>query len=397
MRKYLEKITEIAIRTSGYIGSLAILLIVIYLFRESVGIFNQKEIEKGYILAVHPENPVNKLSSFEIKEIFDRKITDWNEVGGNTAQIELFEINSIEDYFSDAELGENYSNLSNCLNKLILEHPQMIAFLPINYIKEDFKGKMIEDQNIQFSDLFKGVEWYPTAVPAPQFGLLPLFLGTLWVSVGAILLAFPLGLMVAIYLSEFSSTKFRSIFKPAVELLAGIPSVVYGFFGLVVLVPFVRSTFNLPVGETALTGSLLLAIMVLPTIISIAEDSLQSVPKSMREASLALGANEVQTIFKVLIPYAKSGIVTAGVLGIGRAIGETMAVLMVTGNASVIPNTFLQPVRTIPATIAAELGETAIGSAHFQVLFLLGASLFLITFLFNILVDWVSSKGNFKK
>jgi phosphate transport system permease protein len=418
MKKIIEKIIEITIKFSGFITSFLILLIIIYLFNQSIGIFQQKEVENGYVLIVNKSNKIDKLSSFEIKEIFDQNITNWNEIDNdlkdeNTkanelknnelSEIQLFDINQIESYFSAEELGENYENIPNCLNKFIGENQNILAFVPENYINEiakssSFQGKILESQNIKFSNLIKGTEWYPTAVPAQQFGLLPLFLGTFWVSIGAILIAFPLGLIVAIYLSEFSSARFRSIFKPVIELLAGIPSVVYGFFGLVILVPFIQKTFNLPVGETALTGSLILSIMILPTIISIAEDSLQTIPKAIKEASLALGATEFQTIFRVLIPYAKSGIITSGVLGIGRAIGETMAVLMVTGNAAVIPHSFLEPVRTIPATIAAELGETASGSSHFQILFLLGASLFIITFLFNLLVEYISaSKTKSKK
>ena len=203
----------------------------------------------------------------------------------------------------------------------------------------------------------------------------------------------PFGLMVAIFLSEIAPSKVKTIIKPLVELLAGIPSVVYGFFGLVVLVPLVQKTFHLDVGETALTGSLILAIMALPTIISIAEDSLSSVPKVMREASLALGASKWQTIYKVVIPYASSGITSAVILGVGRAMGETMAVLMVTGNSAIIPHTFLQPVRTIPATIAAELGEAPYGGLHFKALFALGCILFILTMLFNIYVSYIKFRN----
>jgi phosphate transport system permease protein len=180
--------------------------------------------------------------------------------------------------------------------------------------------------------------------------------------------------------------------KPLIELLAGIPSVVYGFFGLVVVVPIIQKTFNLPVGESALAGSILLGIMALPTIISISEDAIKTTPRAMKEASLALGANKWQTIVRVIIPYSISGITTAAILGIGRAIGETMAVLMVTGNSAVIPTSFLQPVRTIPATIAAELGEAPFGGLHFKALFFLGCILFLISLIINLTVEWIAPK-----
>ena len=184
--------------------------------------------------------------------------------------------------------------------------------------------------------------------------------------------------------------------KPVIELLAGIPSVVYGFFGLVVLAPIIQKTFNLAVGETALTGAVILAIMALPTIISIAEDAMRNTPREMREASLALGATKWQTIYKVIIPFSKSGISAAVVLGIGRAIGETMAVLMVTGNGAVMPSSIFDSVRTIPATIAAELGEAPFGGTHYQSLFLLGCVLFVITMVISILSEVISKKQDYK-
>jgi phosphate transport system permease protein len=179
----------------------------------------------------------------------------------------------------------------------------------------------------------------------------------------------------------------RNFLKPVIELLAGIPSVVYGFFGLIVIVPLVQNVFHLDVGETALSGSIVLGIMALPTIISIAEDAIRNVPNNMREASLALGATQWQTIRSVVIPYDRSGIWAGVILGIGRAVGETMAVLMVTGNASNMPHTFLQPVRTIPATIAAELGETSNGGLHYSALFALACILFLMTMVLNVYVQ----------
>lgn len=221
--------------------------------------------------------------------------------------------------------------------------------------------------------------------------------GTLWVSFFAILIALPFGLAVSIYLAEVAHPNVRKYLKPIIELLNGIPSVVYGFFGLAVIVPFLQKTFHLPVGESGLAGSIVLAIMALPTIITVAEDAMRSCPRMMREASLALGATHWQTIYKVVIPFSISGITSGVVLGIGRAIGETMAVLMVTGNAAVIPTSILEPLRTIPATIAAELGEVPAGGAHYQSLFLLGVILFFITLIINSCVEIVSARNKFKK
>lgn len=217
-------------------------------------------------------------------------------------------------------------------------------------------------------------------------------LGTLWVSIFAILFALPLGIAVAIYMAELASPRMRGVLKPVVELLAGIPSVVYGFFGLVVIVPLIREVFGLPVGETALAGAIILAIMALPTIITVAEDAIRTVPRATKEASLALGASHFETIIRVTLPYCISGLMAAVVLGIGRAVGETMAVLMVTGNSAIMPTTLLEPVRTIPATIAAELGEAPAGGAHYEALFMLGAILFVITLIISISVELIAKK-----
>ena len=282
------------------------------------------------------------------------------------------------------------------ISQILDDNPGMIAFVPKDFTQTNFTGKILDLGNINFKDFFGGKEWFPTAQPAHQFGVIPIVMGTLWVSLGAILIALPFGLAVAIYSAELASKAVHKVLKPIIELLAGIPSVVYGFFGLVVIVPLIQKTFNLDVGETGLAGSIVLAIMALPTIITIAEDALRSTPRAMKEASLALGANKWQTIVKVTIPYSISGITAGVVLGIGRAIGETMAVLMVTGNAAVIPHTLLEPVRTIPATIAAELGEAPKGGAHYEALFVLGCILFVITLLINLTVEYISYRNKNK-
>jgi phosphate transport system permease protein len=210
------------------------------------------------------------------------------------------------------------------------------------------------------------------------------------VTVGAVLIALPLGLTTAVYLGEIAPVWQREILKPVIEVLAGIPSIVLGFLGWVLVAPLVQS-LGAPTGLTAFTGSLILAYMALPTIISISEDALYAVPKEYRDGALAIGATQWQTIWRVVLPAAKSGIVIAVMLGIGRAIGETMAVMMVTGNAANIPALspaiFFQPVRTMTATIAAEMGEVAQGSMHYSVLFGIGIVLFAITFGINSLAS----------
>lgn len=261
-----------------------------------------------------------------------------------------------------------------------------------------FRDGLILFEEVPFSSFVTGRFWYPTSVNA-QFGLLPLLFGSLIVTAGAILFSVPLGIASAIFISELANPKVADFLKPFVEILAGVPSVVYGFFGLVVLVPFVRETFNLPTGQTALTGSIMLGIMALPTIISISEDAISSVPGSLKQGSLALGATRWQTIYKVTVPAALSGISAAVMLGMGRAIGETMTVMMVTGNTAVIPafpGGLLDPVRTMTATIALEMGEVPQGSDHFHALFAVGSVLFIITFLINLLADAIKKKYRFK-
>jgi phosphate transport system permease protein len=391
LRKIVERIIEGLFTLSGGITSLVILLIIIFLFKEGFGLFQSPAVEKGYVLCVNVQNPVNRLNPQQIKQIFDSEITNWKEVGGRDAEITPFRLDDIFSIYSDEELGEDYALLPQKLGEAVAGNPDILAFLPQKYMPENNKAvKILSAENITFSDFFTGQEWMPTATPAPQLGLLPLLAGTLWVSLFAIAIALPLGLGVAIYLSELSNERTRKVLKPTIELLAGIPSVVYGFFGLVVLVPLIQKTLHLPVGETAFAGSLILAVMALPTIITIAEDAMRNTPKAMREASLALGATHWQTIYRVVIPYASSGISAAVVLGIGRAIGETMAVLMVTGNAAVIPHSLFESVRTIPATIAAELGEAPAGGTHYQALFLLGCILFAITMLISVSAEMIN-------
>ncbi len=236
--------------------------------------------------------------------------------------------------------------------------------------------------DIPLRQLF-GLRWYPIE---SMFGLLSLIVGSLLVTAGSIIIALPLGLITAIYLGEIAPLWQREILKPLIEMLAGIPSIVLGFLGWVALAPLVQN-MGAPTGLTAFTGSLILAYMALPTIISISEDALYAVPKEYRDGALAIGATQWQTIWRVVLPAARSGLVIAVMLGIGRAIGETMAVMMVTGNAANIPalgpDIFFQPVRTMTATIAAEMGEVARGSLHYNVLFGIGIVLFVITFAIN--------------
>ena len=274
MKRVWEKIVEGILTCSGFVTSITILLIVVFLFAEALGLFNKKVIEEGYVLAVNKANPVQELSAAQIKDVFDEEITNWKE------------------------------KAPRCIGEIVAGNPGIIAFVPSKFIEKDFPGHLLKDESISFDEVFAGKEWFPTATPAPQFGFLPLITGTLWVSFFAILFALPFGLSVAVYMSEVADHRTRSFLKPVIELLSGIPSVVYGFFGLIVIVPLIQKVFNLPVGETGLAGSIVLAIMALPTIITVSEDAMRNCPRAMREASLALGASQWQTIYKVVIPYS---------------------------------------------------------------------------------------------
>ena len=236
---------------------------------------------------------------------------------------------------------------------------------------------------VPLSDLF-GTRWYPTF---DLFGTLPLILGSALITVTAVAIALPWGVATAVFVREVAPGWAREVLKPRIEVLAGLPSVVLGFFGMTLAAPLVRETLGAPTGLTAFTGALILAYMALPTIISVAEDALDAVPRSYRDAGLAMGATQWQTIWRVVVPAARSGIVTAVMLGMGRAIGETMAVMMVTGNAARMPLTLdslFRPVRTMTATVAAEMGEVAQGSTHYHALFGIGIILFLMTFTINL-------------
>ncbi len=233
-------------------------------------------------------------------------------------------------------------------------------------------------------DSLLGMRWYPIE---NYYGLWPLIAGSLVVTVGAAVVAIPFGVGTAVYIAEIAPRWVREVLKPLVELLAGLPSVMLGFLGIIVFSPFLRSSLDIPTGLSALTASLLLGAISIPTIVSVAEDAIDAVPKSYRDASLALGATQWQTIWRVTLPAARSGVLTAVMLGLGRAIGETMTVMMVAGNAPVIPrglDVFLSPVRTMTATIAAEMGEVANGSTHYQVLFFIGIVLFVISLIVNV-------------
>ena len=246
--------------------------------------------------------------------------------------------------------------------------------------------------SINIIDFFTGTVWNPSHPLYPLYGIVPLFVGTLMVSFGAALIAIPVGLGCSIWLAEMAGPRVRSIFKPAIEILAGIPSVIFGFFALVILSEWIAVVFDPVTKLNALNGAIMLAVMMIPIMVTVAEDAMNAVPRSLREASLALGATEWETIRHVVVPASISGVVAAVVLAFGRAVGETMTVLMATGNATALHFDFLRSVQTMTAAIAIDFGEVEFGSEHYHVLFLVGLVLFVITFIINFLAVWVTKR-----
>jgi len=246
--------------------------------------------------------------------------------------------------------------------------------------------------------LLSSTRWYPTATPA-EFGALVLLAGSVYVTVGALVIAVPIGLLAAVFLSDIVPFRLRQVIKPIIELLAAIPSVAYGFFAVLVLAPWLQRHLGLPTGTNALNASIILAVMIVPTIISISEDALTAAGSALRAGSYALGATRAETLLKVVMPAARSGIFAAIILGTMRAVGETMVVWMASGNAAQIPTPWwdiTQSVRTITATIAAEMGESVRGSDHYHCLFALGLVLLVFTFVLNLLGEYFLAKARHK-
>lgn len=247
-------------------------------------------------------------------------------------------------------------------------------------------GRALSDVGLW--QMIGGDSWFPTSKNA-QYGFLPSEVGSVWVTLVALSLCVPLGVSSAVYISEFADVRVKELYKAVIEFMAGIPSVVLGLIGLSLLAPFVRERFGLDTGLTAFAAGIMVGVMCLPTIISISEDALHAVPAELRMGSLALGNTRWQTTYRVVVPAASSGIFAAVMLGMGRAIGETMVVLMLAGNSGIIPSSPLLPARTMPGTIAGELGEVVRGGEHYSVLFAMGLVLFVVTFAINLAADIV--------
>ncbi len=246
-------------------------------------------------------------------------------------------------------------------------------------------------KTVSIKDFIFGQYWYPTSDP-PDFGIFPMIVASLAVTLLSGLISIPMGIMTAIYLAEIASGRTNELLKPVIELMAALPSVVIGFFGMVVVAPFIQDLFDLPTGLNLFNAAIMLAFMAIPTICSLSEDAISGVSGMLREASMALGATEFQTIVRVILPASLSGISTAAILGLSRAVGETMVVLMVAGGAAMVPQSIFDPIRPMPSGIAAEMAEAPVGSEHYYALFATGIVLFIFTLMFNIIVDFISNK-----
>jgi phosphate transport system permease protein len=246
-------------------------------------------------------------------------------------------------------------------------------------------------KKVKVIDFVFGKLWYPTSEP-PDFGIFALIIGSLAVTAVSAVMSIPFGVLTAVYLAEIASARVREFVKPIVELLAALPSVVIGFFGMVIVAPFLQNLLDIPTGLNLFNAALMLAFMSIPTICSISEDAIFSVPMALKEASLALGATQWETIIRVVLPASISGISTAVILGMSRAIGETMVVLMVAGGAAMIPTSVFDPIRPMPASIAAEMAEAPFRGDHYYALFATGIVLFVFTFIFNLIADHIAHK-----
>lgn len=325
------------------------------------------------------------------KRLHDRDKSGWWLLINFIPIIAMFELGFIKGTRGDNRFGADSETSSETVIETLI---RLCGFSCIIFVFGIFFFVFREGAGFLFHGLNLGQfltspEWYPTSLSNKRYGTLALILGTFSVTTLAMCIAVPFGLGAAIFVSEFCSPKLRETFKVIIELLAAIPSVVWGFIGLTLMNQLIIAVFNAPIGLTMLNGSIMLALMSVPIIVSIAEDALKAVPDSYREAAEALGATRWQVVYRVLLPAAKNGLLAAVLLGAARSIGETMAVLMATGHSVNIPSGPLSWIRTLTATIAAELGEVARGDEHYQVLFIIGILLFTITFVVNLIADLV--------
>jgi len=370
------------VQAAGWTTLVVLIGLAVFLFREGLPALSRTPYE-GLVFAVHPTNPVSQLEAEAVRSLL-RGEKKWVDLGGPAAPVVPVYLGNLERYAS-----RDPAAVRRVLDSLAGQQGVLFA-LPEALLPASTRRVVVRWK--PFQELFGSVRWSPTYEPLPSVGVWPLLVGSLWVSLIGLAVVVPVGLAMAIYAVEFLPKPLYYPVKILWELLAGLPSVVVGFWGLVVLVPWVKDTFHLEAGETAFTAGLILGWMTLPLMASLTEEALSAIPPLLVEASYGLGATQWQTIRRFKLPYILPSLAAAILLSAGRILGETMVVLIVSGNAPVLTFTPLQPVRTLPATLAAELGEAPVGSYHYHVLFLLGVMLFLLTLALNLAAYFIQKR-----
>lgn len=359
---------------------------------------------RALVPVVHRENQIWKksINREKLKGVYTGKLTDWKELGGEEGKILVIsysETTTEGKKWLDGLLGVEEILVSDAIKvesaremtRAIARNKNAIGYLDREDIARTTKEfKLVK--HVGALEFLFGKEWYPPPNDPPSFQIFPILFASIIVTFFAAVIAVPLGVGSAIYMSEIAHTKTNEILKPVIELFAALPSVIIGFFGMVIVAPFLQKQFDIPNGLNLTNASILLAFMAVPTIASVSEDALRAVPQSLKEASYALGATKWETTWRVTVPAALSGISSAVILGLARSMGETMVVLMVAGGAAMIPEGLFDPVRPMTAAIAAEMGEAPRGGMHYHALFAVGVTLFILTFCFNLLADFISKR-----
>jgi len=378
--------------------------IAFFLFKEAVPTFIKPHAISvhTFVPVVHRDNQIWKksISRNKLRDVFTGRITDWKELGGDEGRILVISYSEttpegkrwLDELLGSGSLAPGATRVESAreMKRAVIENDKSA----IGFLDRDEIGRGIKEfplvKRVSLFDFLFGKSWYPPPNEPPSFQIFPILFASIIVTFFAAIIAVPLGVGCAIYMSEIAHPKTNEILKPVIELFAALPSVVIGFFGMVVVAPLLQKYFDIPTGLNLANASILLAFMAVPTIASVSEDALRAVPQNLKEASYALGATKWETTWRVVVPAALSGISAAVILGLARSIGETMVVLMVAGGAAVIPTGLFDPVRPMTAAIAAEMGEAPRGGIHYHALFAIGVALFVLTFCINLLADFVS-------
>ena len=384
---------------------LTLAAIAFFLFKEAVPTFTKPYTSsiKAFVPVVNRSNQIwkNPINKSNLRDVFSGKITNWKELGGEDESIIVISYSEttpewerwMKGLLDHDHLSPNIIKVNSDkeMQDALKENSNAIGYLYRENIVRGLREFQLMGHIGVFDFLF-GKSWYPPPNDPPSFQIFPILLASIIVTLFSAIIAVPLGVGCAIYMSEIAHYKTNEILKPVIELFAALPSVIIGFFGMVIVAPFLQKQFGIANGLNLTNASVLLAFMAVPTIASVSEDALRAVPQSLKEASYALGATKWETTRRVVVPAAFSGISSAIILGLSRSMGETMVVLMVAGGAAMIPKGLFDPVRPMTSAIAAEMGEAPRGGMHYHSLFAIGATLFILTFCFNLLADFISKR-----